>query len=248
MAASATRFAQCILEGPDAAAFLQGYATADVDALLPGRALPTALCNLKGRVVASGWVAGTPTALRIIVHADMAAPLRAFLGKYLPFAQSTLRVQRGALAVGAHPDAAPLPPANVAARCDAPADCGHDALAEGCVAAGFAIVEPATSERFLPQMLGLTAHGAVSFAKGCYLGQEVVARAEHLGAVKRRLRRYRYLDAGASAPAIGAEVLDGGARAVGAVVAVGGASLLAVSHTEDSPLAAGGRRIALDVL
>ena len=35
--------------GPDAAAFLQGYATADLDHLEPGRALPMALCNLKGR-------------------------------------------------------------------------------------------------------------------------------------------------------------------------------------------------------
>jgi folate-binding Fe-S cluster repair protein YgfZ len=40
-------------------------------------------------------------------------------------------------------------------------------------------------------MLGLPNLGAVSFSKGCYLGQEVVARAEHRGNVKRKLRRAR---------------------------------------------------------
>ena len=40
---------------------------------------------------------------------------------------------------------------------------------------------------FLPQMLNLHEFNAVSFSKGCYLGQEVVARAQHRGEVKRRL-------------------------------------------------------------
>ncbi len=50
-------------------------------------------------------------------------------------------------------------------------------------------LDPATSAEFLPQMLGLVAQGAVSFSKGCYLGQEIVARAQHRGQVKRGLRR-----------------------------------------------------------
>ena len=44
----------------------------------------------------------------------------------------------------------------------------------------------ATSERFIPQMLGLDNIGAVSFSKGCYPGQEVIARARYLGKVKRK--------------------------------------------------------------
>lgn len=44
----------------------------------------------------------------------------------------------------------------------------------------------ASSEKYIPQMLGLDAIGAVSFSKGCYPGQEVIARARHLGEVKRR--------------------------------------------------------------
>ncbi|MCL2022667.1 MAG: folate-binding protein [Betaproteobacteria bacterium] len=50
-------------------------------------------------------------------------------------------------------------------------------------------VSAATSEAFVPQMMNLEKLGGVSFKKGCYSGQEVVARAHYLGQVKRRLYR-----------------------------------------------------------
>jgi len=42
---------------------------------------------------------------------------------------------------------------------------------------------------FVPQMLNYELTGGVSFKKGCYPGQEVVARTQHLGKVKRRMYR-----------------------------------------------------------
>src|SRR5690348_328743 len=52
---------------------------------------------------------------------------------------------------------------------------------------GLPLVTAATQDRLIPQMANLEAIGGVSFEKGCYTGQEVVARAQHLGSVKRRL-------------------------------------------------------------
>lgn len=49
---------------------------------------------------------------------------------------------------------------------------------------------PETSELFTPHMLNLPELGAVSFSKGCYLGQEIVARTEHLGKTKRNLKNF----------------------------------------------------------
>jgi hypothetical protein len=83
---------------------------------------------------------------------------------------------------------------------------------------GTARVTPATSEQFLPQMLNLDVDGAVSFAKGCYLGQEIVTRAQHRGEVKRRLRRLHGAGAGGTAVAAGDPVLDGAGDGVGTVV------------------------------
>ena len=57
-------------------------------------------------------------------------------------------------------------------------------LADIC--AGVARVSEVMSDAFLPQMLGLDRIGGVSFGKGCYVGQEIVARAQHLGRIKRR--------------------------------------------------------------
>ncbi|HVY05114.1 MAG TPA: hypothetical protein VHB46_03975 [Burkholderiales bacterium] len=49
-------------------------------------------------------------------------------------------------------------------------------------------VTAATQDQFLPQMIGLDEIDGVAFDKGCYAGQEIVARARYLGDVKRRLR------------------------------------------------------------
>ncbi|MNK54864.1 tRNA-modifying protein YgfZ [compost metagenome] len=64
----------------------------------------------------------------------------------------------------------------------------------GQVRAGIGQVMPGTRELFIPQMLNLQAVGGVSFKKGCYTGQEIVARMQYLGKLKRRLYRVQ-LDA-----------------------------------------------------
>ena len=88
-------------------------------------------------------------------------------------------------------------------------------LADIC--AGVARISEAMSDAFLPQMLDLERIGGVSFGKGCYVGQEIVARAQHLGRVKRRA----YV-AQASGTAEGDAIVDttaDGAPKVGDVVA-----------------------------
>jgi hypothetical protein len=47
----------------------------------------------------------------------------------------------------------------------------------------------ATQEKFVPQMINLEVLGGVNFRKGCYPGQEVVARSQYLGKLKRRMQR-----------------------------------------------------------
>jgi folate-binding protein YgfZ len=57
------------------------------------------------------------------------------------------------------------------------------------IARGVPTIFPATSDHFVPQMCNLDALGGVSFDKGCYTGQEVVARLHYLGQPKRRMFR-----------------------------------------------------------
>lgn len=59
------------------------------------------------------------------------------------------------------------------------------------IQAAFPLVTQATKEEFVPQMADFEKIGGVSFHKGCYPGQEVVARTQYLGKVKRHLFRVR---------------------------------------------------------
>lgn len=57
------------------------------------------------------------------------------------------------------------------------------------VLAGIPVISPATQEAFVPQMVNLDLIGAVSYTKGCYPGQEIVARTHYLGRLKQRAYR-----------------------------------------------------------
>ena len=100
------------------------------------------------------------------------------------------------------------------------------ALAE--ISLGIPAIVPALAERFVAQMLNLDELDAVSFDKGCYPGQEIIARVHNLGGVKRRTRRYA---APTEPPPLAAAVLAADTQ-VGEVVrsaaARSGCELLAV--------------------
>lgn len=59
------------------------------------------------------------------------------------------------------------------------------------IRAGVPEIGAATRELFVPQMLNLDLLGAIGFRKGCYTGQEIIARTQHLGRIKRRMARMR---------------------------------------------------------
>ena len=59
------------------------------------------------------------------------------------------------------------------------------------ILAGFAWIDFKNKEKFLPQMLNLDKFGAVSFSKGCYVGQEVIARLHYRGKVKKSLQLFK---------------------------------------------------------
>lgn len=97
------------------------------------------------------------------------------------------------------------------------------------ILAGLPEVYPETQGAFVAQMLNLDRIGAVSFTKGCYPGQEIVARAHHLGRVKRRARVFRATEApGSALPAPGESLANSAGTVVRAAPVAGGCVLLAV--------------------
>lgn len=107
------------------------------------------------------------------------------------------------------------------------------------IRAGLPLITAATQEEFVAQMLNFEVIGGVSFHKGCYPGQEIVARMQYLGKLKKRMYRV-HLDCD-QAPAAGTDLFaaDFGDQSVGKLVNVvpapdGGYEALAVMQTSSA--------------
>lgn len=102
--------------------------------------------------------------------------------------------------------------------------------------AGIPEITLKTQEEFVPQMLNLDALNAINYKKGCYTGQEIVARTHYLGKVKRRTQLAHI--ASANSPELGDDVLDANKQAIGKIVRTsaaieGGYDVLAESRLEN---------------
>jgi tRNA-modifying protein YgfZ len=155
--------------GPDAARFLQGQVSADTEKLEPGKSTLAGLHNPQGRVIALLEITRTsPEEFLAVVPGELAGKVAQILRKYV--LRSKVRIEDVS--------------ATQAARS------ATDASNLEAVRQGLPQVYAATSESFVAQMLNLDLLGAIAFDKGCYTGQEVVARAHYRGRVKRRMQRW----------------------------------------------------------
>ena len=230
------------IAGADAASFLHGQLTQDVLALDDGATRLAALQTAQGRVIAVLHLARRGSDYTALLPAAQVTPVITHLRRYILRARVTL-TDLGAShrPLGLLGPAATAPAA--ADGCElhevgggrtvllgvrpALADDLADDLADGlagataaewalaAIRAGLPELDVATTEAFTAHMLNLDRLGAISFTKGCYTGQEIVARTEHQGRVKRRLQRYA-LDAGDPPAALTA--LHAGGAKVGEVL------------------------------
>jgi tRNA-modifying protein YgfZ len=201
--------------GADALTFLQGQVSNDTQRLTENAPVLAAYSTAQGRVLAliyllphsSGVVAILP---REILGATMER-LRKFVLRAkvrIEDAADSLIVagQLGAKATSRYVEhdgigVAPVghdgnrhwvigPPEKIAAPADAAAGKRiEDDWRLADIRAGLPQVYAATSEAFVAQMLNLDLLDGISFTKGCYTGQEIIARTQHLGKIKRRLFR-----------------------------------------------------------
>jgi len=229
----AARHGLVTVRGRDAAAFLQGQMTCDVAAIGDSAPVLAAILTPQGRVIATPWLARAPDGYDLVLPRALVRPLRERLQRFVLRSKVTLGEAEPGTRLAEQ----------LAARVGAPplaARGGADGYALALVRAGLPEIGPGTSEEWIPQMLNLDLLDAISFEKGCYTGQEIVARTQHLGRIKRRM--FRLATPGGAPPAVRTAVLADGAK-VGEVVlgatTDGAAECLAVINLEarDRPLA-----------
>lgn len=221
------------IDGPDAATFLQGQATCDTRALSASRGALGALCNLQGRMIVSFYVLPGEGGLQLVMPADRVDAVLSHLKKYAVFSKVSLRAANELAVVNAPGndgeaftvtrDGALVRMALAGARgigiappAQAMAGDTDVAWRAAAIAAGELIVGTATADRFLPQALNYDVIDGVSFRKGCYTGQEVVARMHFKGRMKERL--YAFTADATDAPAANSAIVDAEGKPVGEVV------------------------------
>jgi folate-binding protein YgfZ len=241
-----------MVSGQDARSYLQGQLTADLDAFSPDQVQLTCCNSPQGRVQAVLCMIGRSDGIALLLPTTMIDSTIARLRKYVLRAKVKIEfaphlqvgfAPRSALPELTLPHARSHHEAGGVSYFNLP---GHDAvMLLGALAAneqgqgehlwkltylraGLPQVYPETHEAFVAQMLNLDMLGGISFEKGCYTGQEIIARAHFRGAVKRRMFLFRSEGA---PPTPGTRVLAGEQHAgdvVDAVATENGCELLAV--------------------
>lgn len=196
--------------GPDAGEFLHNQLSADICSLADGQSTLACYCEPKGRVLALMLVGCQADGYVVIMAKSLLDAMAKRLQMYVIRAKVVIEVLSESAVAGLHTgntiDSAfetlasvPVPNSadTLAVISDGipPAtDPGNQDIAEQeawkhtDLQRGICWLSTDTSGEFLPQMLGFDAIGAVNYKKGCYPGQEIVARTHYLGKIKRHPR------------------------------------------------------------
>lgn len=154
--------------GADAAKFLQGQVTVNVELLNADYYQATAICDLKGRIHFGLWLKRLNTEqFSIVIAQDLADEFQAHIKKFGAFSKATLSL------------AAPIYPyvdAEQGATFHIEQTCDVQIWQQQAILQGQAWIIQATAHLFQPQELRLHQRGGVNYDKGCYLGQEIIAR------------------------------------------------------------------------
>ncbi len=254
------------LAGEDAANFLQGQLTNDITKLTSDALLTAGWCSPRGRLLSVLRLVKDGDDILIILPADDLEAAMKRLRMYILRSRVRLTKEDSLAVVGltggaalsaagrVFPQTSGAPEALAALGLaegralalvdakDAPADTNESLYWAASAAAGDAFVFVAVKDQFVPQAINLELTGGVSFTKGCYTGQEIVSRVEHIGKTPRRGALYA-----AEKPLAAGTVLTDAAGAEAGIViysaaAPRGAALFVQRPNEElgKPLAANG--------
>ena len=180
--------------GEDSCKFLQGQVSCDIDSLSVGQVIRGCHCTPKGRVIFMfSALMQNEHKLILETHPSIVETAIASLSKYAVFFKT-----------------------NISDISDQDIRVEPKITDLERLKSGVADIGVETTELFIPQMLNLDILGYISFKKGCYTGQEVVARAHYLGTVKRKMCLLSLSTS--SLPSAGSIVVDDKGHQIGSLV------------------------------
>jgi folate-binding protein YgfZ len=242
------QFALLSISGAEAANFLQGQIPYNVNELSATQSCFTALCDAKGKVLASFLLVKSTDGFLLVLPKELIAIVKTRLQRYVLRAKVLITDESERLTVLGWSS-----PASDLALFATHQHTTHQAihfinreliitshdnalhlcqekLAQGFqmqtmdswhysdMLAGIAWLNGLSSEQFTVQMLNIDKIGGVSFNKGCYTGQEIVARTHYLGKVNRSLLTAEVITT--TAIESGAVIIDDTGQSVGKVISI----------------------------
>jgi folate-binding protein YgfZ len=201
------RYGLLAVTGTDARDFLHAQLTNDIANLPADRAALAGWCTAKGRLLASFLVIPAKEGFLLQLARDLAPTVAKRLSMFIFRSKVKIADESDAWAQYGIWDQS-LDVAGVRWDADVVTVRVHDGrfvrIGKGLslaptrdeedwtleeIRAGRPLISAATQDQFVPQMVNFETLGAINFQKGCYPGQEIVARAQYRGEVKRRLSR-----------------------------------------------------------
>ena len=254
-----------LISGTDRYKFLQGLVTQDINKINTLFSIPSAICNIKGRVISTCNIVKLKDSIGLAVPTSITNKVIDHLSLYQ--LRSDIKIKNSnkkytAIAVNikslhskSHLDLFTLidnleKKALIATNKSKKQDyieiygdkntidnfaikttqlLSEKEWSNAKIKSGLVDINRKTSELYTPHMLNLDLIGAISFDKGCYTGQEIVARTENLGRVKRRVNRYKLSTDKAK---IGDELTLNNNK-IGAIINVAKNNILAVTNVDN---------------
>lgn len=189
------------ISGADAKKFLQGQLTCNLDKLEPHKSLMGAHCNPKGRIISLFHCLYHDHTYTLIMPRDMIAIAESALKKYAPFFKVScantsdhyrfdgVTVDELATTQNQYPVVLISPKLAIIMQpnSDNHREGASTTWDQQLIAEKIPVITPETSQTFLPHELNLEDFNAISFEKGCYTGQEIIARMHYRSQVKYHL-------------------------------------------------------------
>ena len=193
------------LSGKDSKKFLQGYTTSNLETLTPDKAQIGAICDIQGRVITSFLLAEIKGKLVLRMSKDLLETTLSFLSKYIVFSKAEIRdisdkffchgivflennsfMNVKPLENGLEIDLGNRKELWLNEREPKEGMCLKD-WTDLEIDLSHSWISSENSQVFLPQSLNYHQIDALDFEKGCYLGQEIIARMHFRGKLKKRL-------------------------------------------------------------
>ncbi|MCW8040295.1 MULTISPECIES: CAF17-like 4Fe-4S cluster assembly/insertion protein YgfZ [Acinetobacter] len=211
-------FSSFTLIGADAQKFLQGQVTLNTEALAENTTRYTAICDLKGRIHFGLWLKKVnPEHFEIVTTADQADEFSKHIKKYGAFSKMKLE-----------PAGSVFPALLDDSTAFSAETTDITAWEVSAIQNGQAFISQKTEGMFQPQELRLHQREGVHYDKGCYLGQEVIARLWFKAKPKAWLHA---IQGSGDVPALG-EQLNKGVQVVNSAAIDGGFIALAVARPD----------------